>query len=79
MNRGPEWPRIRKFVKDRDKWRCRKCGKSGRLEVHHLDGNRDNDDFTNLVTWCVNCHVEHHRRIPTLTERKWERHLATFN
>ena len=30
------WRRTRRFVKDRDGWRCRQCGKAGRLEVDHI-------------------------------------------
>ena len=55
MRRPGTWPTTRKAVKDRDRWRCRKCGKAGRLEVHHLDHNPLNDAPDNLVTWCVSC------------------------
>ena len=30
------WFRLRRFVFDRDGWRCRQCGKAGRLEAHHV-------------------------------------------
>jgi ribosomal protein L31 len=33
------------------------------LEVHHLDGNRKNNDISNLVLLCANCHkIRHHNK-----------------
>ena len=72
------WATTRKGIKDRDGWRCQKCGKAGRLEVHHLDHNALNDDPANLVTWCRDCHIKHHRRRKTAMEREWDRYLAGF-
>ena len=48
---------------DRDGHRCRKCGRAGRLEVHHQvpcsDGGTH--DLDNLVTLCRGCHIALHR------------------
>lgn len=55
----PEWQRQRKRAKDRDGWRCRRCGHAGRLEVHHLDPD-GGDDLDNLVTLCKPCHLSEH-------------------
>ena len=58
------WSRVRRRALDRDGWRCRKCGKAGILEVHHvkpLDDGGD-DSLDNLVTLCRGCHIDHHRR-----------------
>ena len=30
------WGRLRKLVLERDRHRCKDCGKSGRLECHHV-------------------------------------------
>ncbi len=35
---------------------CSICGASANLHVHHLDGNRKNNDFCNLVWLCSSCH-----------------------
>lgn len=57
------WKRVRRRVLERDGYRCRKCGKPGVLEVHHvqpLDEGGD-DSLGNLLTYCRGCHIEHHR------------------
>ena len=72
------WLRLRKQVLSRDGYRCRKCGKAGMLEVHHVDHNPTNDDPANLVTWCRGCHVAHHRPKLTPAEAEWARYLKDF-
>ncbi len=41
------------------------CEKDSRvLAVHHLDRNRENNDVTNLVWLCHNCHfLVHHNKV----------------
>jgi len=52
----------------RDNFTCQECGIKGELhlksfsthaplEVHHIDGKRDNNRFTNLITLCNECHI----------------------
>jgi hypothetical protein len=52
------WQTIRKQVRMRDGNRCRNCGATARLSVHHIvkarNGGRDTLD--NLVTLCASCH-----------------------
>lgn len=31
------------------------------LDVHHKDGNHNNNDLQNLATLCANCHLKIHR------------------
>ena len=55
----PRWARLRRFVKDRDGWRCRECGKAGRLEVDHILPVHKGGAFWdagNLQTLCRPCH-----------------------
>ena len=59
----PRWQKIRKVVKDRDGWRCTKCGKSGFLEVHHDPPVREIEpekffDPEGLFSVCRSCHIE---------------------
>lgn len=38
--------------------KCKLCGAcAGRIEVHHIDGDRDNNDLSNLVFLCQKCHL----------------------
>ena len=58
------WQRVRRFVLDRDCWRCTRCGKAGRLEVHHVrpvsEGGVEFDP-DNLTALCRRCHFDEHR------------------
>lgn len=66
----PVYPRefnktLRDFVKGRDDYKCRACNVSGkrtktRLEVHHIDGNVNNNNTENLMTLCSSCHHRLH-------------------
>jgi len=53
-------PQLREKVRDRDGRVCRVCGEgSGQfnvLDVHHIDGNRENCDKGNLISLCRSCH-----------------------
>lgn len=38
--------------------RCVLCGQTeGNIDVHHLDGNRKNNDIANLIFLCRRCHL----------------------
>ena len=42
-------------------YECSVCKKTeGVLQVHHIDGNHDNDDIDNLVVLCISCHRKAH-------------------
>jgi 5-methylcytosine-specific restriction endonuclease McrA len=48
---------------NRDSYRCPDCeSQSDYYEVHHVDGNHDNNSLNNLVALCYSCHVGRHRR-----------------
>ena len=42
-------------------WRCPGCGRArgevDRVDVHHRDGNANNNDPDNLVALCKRCHL----------------------
>ena len=51
---------MRKFIFRRDGFRCRICNVSRNnsiLHIHHIDGNKENNSFFNLITLCLNCHM----------------------
>lgn len=45
---------------------CTSCGKAGRTDVHHKDGNWQNNSPGNLVRLCRSCHLKEHRSNPAL-------------
>jgi hypothetical protein len=54
---GPEWRSLRSRVMQRDGRRCRHCGTTERLSVHHITPRPEGtNDPRNLVTLCSTCH-----------------------
>ncbi len=39
---------------------CVLCGSSENIEVHHIDGDRSNDDIENLIPLCQSHHAQIH-------------------
>ena len=55
------WAHARRAALERDGWRCRDCGRAGRLEVDHvqpLDQGGQPFELANLRTLCRVCHLE---------------------
>ena len=50
--------------------KCEICGYTEVLDVHHIDGNRNNNDKDNLIVMCPNCHAKVTRKIKKLINRK---------
>lgn len=65
----PDWPEISKRTKDEAAWRCVRCDHlhdiaSGyMLTVHHLDGDKTNRRWWNLVPLCQGCHLSIQGRV----------------
>ena len=58
------WARVRRQAFERDGYRCRACGRAGRLEAHHeppLRDGADPYDLAGILTLCRTCHIERHR------------------
>ena len=57
------WSAIAIAVKNLAGWRCEHCGhvhdvpNGYMLTVHHLNGNKSDCRFTNLVALCQRCHL----------------------
>ncbi len=61
----PEWQATRKRILKRDNYQCQGChAKHVALNVHHYTYERLGcEEDTDLVTLCVDCHEELHRRL----------------
>ena len=79
INRA-RWQRVRLAVFNRDKWRCRSCGRHGALECDHVvpldkDSGQDPYAMDGLQTLCRGCHIEKTRgeneRQRTPSELAW--------
>jgi len=54
---------------------CSVCGASNKkLQVHHIDGDRTNNDLENLTPLCRDCHTEVHRPSAFVDDRIEELH-----
>ena len=72
------WAAVRRRVLERDGYRCRQCGKAGRLEVDHvvpLEKGGDEWDEANLQAICRLHHIQktqgENRRPLTPAEAAW--------
>jgi 5-methylcytosine-specific restriction enzyme A len=55
------WQNARTAARKRDGERCRQCGSTDKLEVHHIKPLAEGGDkygLSNLITLCRECHVE---------------------
>ncbi len=57
-----ELARQRERVRQRDGYRCRRCGGVGPIQVHHVVKRSlgGGDDLENLESLCVPCHDQVH-------------------
>lgn len=50
------------YMIDTKKYVCEICGATENIDVHHKDGNYQNNSSDNLVTLCRSCHMKIHRK-----------------
>jgi 5-methylcytosine-specific restriction endonuclease McrA len=71
----PNWPEIARQVKEAAGWRCIRCGhpddtQAGyMLGVHHLDLDKSNCAWWNLLALCQRCHLRIQAKV--ILERPW--------
>ena len=53
---------------------CIICGSDELLKVHHVDGDRTNNELDNLIPTCSGCHGKIHGKHPSV--EKWVRELG---
>jgi hypothetical protein len=55
-----QWTKeLREKIRKRDNFVCKICGitqNERKMEVHHIDYDKQNCDEKNLITLCLNCH-----------------------
>lgn len=44
------------------RYECELCGKTQNLDVHHIDGDYQNNKIDNLMVLCRSCHMKQHRQ-----------------
>ncbi len=57
------WGQLKKQIKLNPTFVCNRCTKTysiNKLNLHHIDHNRDNDSINNFEILCTYCHREHH-------------------
>ena len=77
------WRRVRACVVKRDKYRCRRCGAVGALEVHHVKSIQDAPELalaqSNLQTLCRGCHFDATRAEQVAADSKRGRRLKALS
>jgi len=72
------WRKIKAIVHERDQGQCVLCGKTERLDVHHVDGNLFNDAIANLVSLCHRCHMQVEFASDQATSEQLAAYMATL-
>lgn len=84
-----QWARTRRQALEAAGWRCGDCGKSGRLECHHLEPlwrhpGQDPYDLAGLQVLCRRCHIRVtaeerlERCPPSPAEARWDALVASL-
>ena len=47
---------LRRKIRERDDYTCRLCGQLDTNHVHHIDYDKKNNLYKNLITLCSRCH-----------------------
>ena len=55
-----EYYRMRNRILKRDGYKCTTCSNEEALHVHHIDRDPTNNEPSNLITLCEDCHLKYH-------------------
>lgn len=58
-----DWEWLKKEIRERDGWRCVRCripevALPRKLSVHHINRDKSDSDWSNLVSLCNSCHAK---------------------
>ncbi len=62
---------LREGIRKRDNYACQECEKKQekrKLQTHHIDYNKQNNSFLNLISLCLKCHMK-----TNYNRKHWER------
>jgi 5-methylcytosine-specific restriction endonuclease McrA len=74
----PHWKQIAHRIKTEAEWKCIRCGHANDrttghvLTVHHLDGDKANCRWSNLVALCQRCHLSIQGKVIMKQVWAWE-------
>lgn len=69
-----QWRKIIAIVHERDGHQCILCGKTGRLDTHHVNGDYNDNRLENLVSVCHRCHM----RVELSSDSSYSERLAAY-
>lgn len=69
-----DWNEISNHLRKIRRWRCQECGKDcsrnhGALHVHHLNGIKSDNNLSNLIVLCTECHIKEHNHMRGLNKK----------
>ena len=68
---GKDWTKeLRQRIRERDEFKCQKCGIKKNIVVHHKDFNKKNNHISNLEVLCRSCHMKIHANETTNYQTK---------
>lgn len=66
------WKDLRRAIYERDGFQCRECQARDNLNAHHIHYRTLGlEDGRELVTLCVDCHLQEHRVKLRKSEKRW--------
>src|SRR5579859_5354533 len=61
--KSPEWKQKREVILERDNHKCKYCGSTENLQIHHKSyKNWQNEREDELITLCSDCHAKIHNK-----------------
>ena len=76
-----KWRAFRLTILDERGWRCARCGKAGRLDLHHKKPLHEGGavfEKENVEILCRSCHINEHRVYPPEPVEAWKKAVARF-